>query len=159
MYRISQLAHATGLSRSTLLYYEKLGVLQGQRSANGYRYYQEEDRQRLVLIKLLQSGGLTLKECLACVKGGVNRTVVEQRLAALDEEIARKQKARHFLAELIGREAADIEASSLRSFHQKLEGTAPGAHTAWLQAQGFQRERRPQVALAVPEFYMGTRAI
>ena len=29
MYRISELAEKVGLSRSTLLYYEKLGLLQG----------------------------------------------------------------------------------------------------------------------------------
>jgi DNA-binding transcriptional MerR regulator len=37
MYRISELAESVGLSRATLLYYEKLGLLKGKRQANGYR--------------------------------------------------------------------------------------------------------------------------
>ncbi|MAW86641.1 MAG: hypothetical protein CMJ42_08950 [Phyllobacteriaceae bacterium] len=59
MYRISQLAESVGLSRATLLYYEKLGLLKGKRQANGYRLYTEADRQRLQLLQQLQAGGLS----------------------------------------------------------------------------------------------------
>lgn len=37
--KISELARRCGLARSTLLYYEKLGVIAGTRAANGYRHY------------------------------------------------------------------------------------------------------------------------
>lgn len=37
VYRISELAAKVGLSRSTLLYYEKLGLVSSRRQANGYR--------------------------------------------------------------------------------------------------------------------------
>nr|WP_264786872.1 MerR family DNA-binding transcriptional regulator [Aeromonas caviae] len=36
--KISELARRCGLARSTLLYYEKLGVIAGTRGANGYRH-------------------------------------------------------------------------------------------------------------------------
>ncbi len=39
--KISELARRCGLARSTLLYYEKLGVISGTRAANGYRHYDE----------------------------------------------------------------------------------------------------------------------
>ena len=58
MYRISELAESVGLSRATLLYYEKLGLLKGKRQANGYRVYSDADRQRLRLMQQLQAGGL-----------------------------------------------------------------------------------------------------
>lgn len=45
MYRISELALKVGLSRSTLLYYEKLGLISSKRQANGYRTYSEHDLQ------------------------------------------------------------------------------------------------------------------
>ena len=48
MYQISELAESVGLSRATLLYYEKLGLLKGKRQANGYRVYSDSDRQRLL---------------------------------------------------------------------------------------------------------------
>lgn len=50
MFNISALAKSVGLSRSTLLYYEKLGLLNGQRQQNGYRVYSDADRQRLLLL-------------------------------------------------------------------------------------------------------------
>ncbi|WP_155487100.1 MerR family transcriptional regulator, partial [Vibrio harveyi] len=65
MYRISELAEMLGLSRTTLLYYEKIELIKGQRLSNGYRAYSDADLQRLRLIQQLQSGGLTLKECKA----------------------------------------------------------------------------------------------
>lgn len=37
MYLISELARAVNLSRSTLLYYEKLWLIAGRRQANGCR--------------------------------------------------------------------------------------------------------------------------
>ena len=67
MYRISQLASLAGLSLSTVLYYEKLGLVSGRRSANGYRYYHDADLQHLTLVQQLQAGGLTLAECKACI--------------------------------------------------------------------------------------------
>ena len=45
--KISRLARRCGLARSTLLYYEKLGVIAGTRGANGYRHYDDDDLQRL----------------------------------------------------------------------------------------------------------------
>ncbi|WP_153162467.1 MerR family DNA-binding transcriptional regulator [Zoogloea sp. 1C4] len=41
MVNISEFASSLGLSRSTLLYYEKLGLLKGDRQLNSYRRYDE----------------------------------------------------------------------------------------------------------------------
>ncbi|KEQ13614.1 hypothetical protein GZ77_14960 [Endozoicomonas montiporae] len=131
MYKISELARKAGLSRSTLLYYEKTGLLCGQRSSNGYRYYSDLDLQRLILIKQLQAGGLSLKDCLSCLNKGPDPALLRQRLATLDQEIAQKQQARQLLGSLLGEDS-----TTLRRFHQHLEQTAPLAHGQWLQARG-----------------------
>ena len=55
--KISELARRCGLARSTLLYYEKLGIIEGSRAANGYRHYDEGDLQRLQMVQALQAGG------------------------------------------------------------------------------------------------------
>ncbi len=60
MYRISELAQKVGLSRSTLLYYEKLKLITGTHS-NGYRGYTDKDVQRVKLLQQLQAGGLSLR--------------------------------------------------------------------------------------------------
>ena len=104
MLHISALAGRVGLSRSTLLYYEKLGLIRGQRQSNGYRSYGEQDVQRLQLILKLQAGGLTLKECIACLDARIDRELLERRLRRLDEEIDRKQQSRQLLAALLGEE-------------------------------------------------------
>ena len=79
MYRISELARELGLSRTTLLYYEKLDLIRGERLSNGYRTYSDMDLQRLRLIQQLQSGGLTLKECKACLEAKVERSLLVER--------------------------------------------------------------------------------
>ncbi|MGF1718126.1 MerR family transcriptional regulator [Photobacterium chitinilyticum] len=134
MYRISQLAEMLGLSRTTLLYYEKQGLIQGKRLDNGYRSFTDKDLQRLKLLQKLQAGGLTLKECLACLDEKVERDILVERLRQLDEEIAQKQKSRQLLAALLGE-------SSLTDWHQTLEQQAPEAHLEWLIKQGFDEKQ------------------
>lgn len=140
MYRISELAESVGLSRSTLLYYEKLGLVRGRRRDNGYRIYEDADRQRLRLLQQLQAGGLSLKECRACLDGKLDRTLVLGRLEALDADIAAKQRSRALLAALLGRE-------SLKAWHEEVERLAPDLHRDWLMRQGFPSEEAARVAL------------
>ncbi|WP_028862123.1 MerR family transcriptional regulator [Psychromonas aquimarina] len=130
MYRISELAAQVGLSRTTLLYYEKLGLIQGRRLGNGYRTYSDRDLQHLQLIQQLQAGGLTLKECKACLDSKVERKILLNRLQLLDQEIAQKQKSRQLLAALLGE-------SGLREWHESIDKIAPDAHLDWLIKQGF----------------------
>ena len=132
MYRISQLAARLGLSRTTLLYYEKLGLIRGRRRANGYRDYSEEDFQRLQLVKALQSGGLTLNECKTFFSKGMDRELLRQRLGEITDEIEEKQQAKQLLEALLG-ERKD----HLRSFHERLDLVAPKAHADWLRREGF----------------------
>jgi len=134
MYRISELAQRVGLSRSTLLYYEKLGLICGQRQANGYRVYSDRDLQRLKLLQQLQAGGLTLKECQACLESRIEQSLLLQRLEILDQEIAEKQRARDLVAAMTGQ-------SSLKDWHQALDAEAPDAHLDWLMAQGFSEKQ------------------
>ncbi|MDD1017322.1 MerR family transcriptional regulator [Pseudomonas rubra] len=134
MYRISELAQKVALSRSTLLYYEKLGLISSTRQANGYRSYSEHDLQQLRLLQQLQAGGLTLKECQACLETRIDRSLLLERLQALEHEIEEKQQSRDLLAAMLGM-------ASMRGWHQALENQAPGAHLAWLLKQGFDEKQ------------------
>lgn len=139
MHRISELAESVGLSRATLLYYEKLGLLKGKRQANGYRVYSDADRQRLRLMQLLQAGGLSLKECKTCLDGKLDYDMLSQRLLTLEREIAEKTQSRDLLAALLGR-------GSLKDWHEEVERLAPDLHRAWLMTQGFSSEEAARVA-------------
>lgn len=134
MYRISKLAQKVGLSRSTLLYYEKLGLISAKRQSNGYRCYSDKDVQRVKLLQQLQAGGLTLKECQACLEAQIDRELLHHRLNVLDEEIAQKQKARELLSSMLGM-------NSMKEWHQSMEKEAPSAHLEWLIKQGFSEEQ------------------
>ncbi|GAL31353.1 transcriptional regulator MerR family [Vibrio variabilis] len=102
MYRISELAAEVGLSRTALLYYEKQDLISGRRLSNGYRVYSDKDVQRVRLIQQLQAGGLTLKECKACLEAKVDRALLQKRLQVLDDEIEQKQRSRDLLAAMLG---------------------------------------------------------
>lgn len=130
MYRISELAAQLGLSRSTLLYYEKKGLVTSKRMSNGYRFYGEQDLQRLRLLQQLQAGGLSLQECKECLDGKLDRNTLQRRVLQLDAEIEAKQKASSLLSALLGK-------GSLRSWHQVTDRVAPDAYLDWIKQQGF----------------------
>lgn len=130
MYQISELAALVGMSRTALLYYEKQKLITGRRLDNGYRVYSDEDRQRIQLIQKLRAGGLTLKECKACMEAKVDRQLLQRRLLSLDKEIEEKQRSRALLAAMLGE-------GNLNAWHQSLDRLAPEAHLDWLVKQGF----------------------
>jgi DNA-binding transcriptional MerR regulator len=140
MFKISELAKSVGLSRSTLLYYEKLGLLKGQRQRNGYRIYSDADRQRMLLLQRLQAGGLSLKECQECLDGKIDRDQLGRRLQTLEAEIEAKNRSLTLLTALLGRD-------SLKAWHEEVERLAPGLHRDWLMTQGFSSEDAARVAL------------
>ena len=49
-FRSGEMAKMTGLSRDTLRFYEKKGVIRAKRRENGYRYYSESDLYKLATI-------------------------------------------------------------------------------------------------------------
>lgn len=138
--KISELARRCGLARSTLLYYEKLGVIAGTRSANGYRHYGDEDVQRLQMVQALQAGGLSLRQCLACLAGEIDKAALLARVRELDEELGRMQRARDLLADLAGLSPGSGEA--FKAWQRQLQREAPQAYFAWVMKQGFSEKDR-----------------
>ncbi|MCM2275174.1 MAG: MerR family transcriptional regulator [Candidatus Didemnitutus sp.] len=61
MTTIRQLAAEFGLTRSTLLYYDRIGLLRPDyRTSSGYRLYNAADRARLAAICRYRMAGLPL---------------------------------------------------------------------------------------------------
>lgn len=138
--KISELARRCGLARSTLLYYEKLGVIEGVRAANGYRHYDEADLQRLQMVQALQAGGLSLKQCLACLAGEMDQATLRARVQELDGELARMQRARDLLADLAGMSRESGE--EFKAWQRRLQREAPQAFFDWVMKQGFSEQDR-----------------
>src|SRR4051794_15012373 len=107
MYSISALARTMSLSRSTLLYYDSIGLLRAsRRTRSNYRQYSEADRERLATICRYRSLGLSLEEVAAVLdqRGRPSRgaaAILERRLVALEGEIARMRDQERVLLSML----------------------------------------------------------
>jgi DNA-binding transcriptional MerR regulator len=116
--RIGELAKATGTTARALRHYEQAGLIRSARADNGYRDYDERTATRVRNIRHLLDSGLTLEDVsafAACLEGDLaaaapsdrGRRIALDRLAVLDQRIARQLAARNRLATALGMPAAD----------------------------------------------------
>lgn len=104
MLTISQLAKQFGLSRSTLLYYDKIGLLKpSARSESNYRYYSDPDIKKMELICLYRDTGLSLKQ-IKSILYAKNQSIadkLEDRLLELNREIKALRKQQTHILHLL----------------------------------------------------------
>jgi len=110
MMTIGQVSAATGVSKDTLRYYEREGLLpRAPKAANGYRHYDSEALRRVRFIKHAQHVGFTLEEVrflmqlkrdsCACCRDV--RTVAVEKQQELERKITIMQAMSAALADLI----------------------------------------------------------
>lgn len=88
--RIGELAKISDLPASTIRFYEQKGLMpKAQRSASGYRLYDETALDRLQLIKFAQSLGFSLDELPTMFNDehGLDHNQVMQRLEQKYREV------------------------------------------------------------------------
>lgn len=110
--QIGAMAQATGLSRDTLRFYEKRGLLRTRRGANGYRDYPPEAVDWLRYLRTAQELGFTLAEIeadmplLAAPDAPETReqlrAALAKKLADIDARIAGLAQLRAELARRLG---------------------------------------------------------
>lgn len=157
-YSISQLANAFGLSRSTLLYYDKIGVLcASKRTASGYRQYTEQDHEQLERICMFRGAGLTLAEVKEMFLGDSNPSIsiLEKRLRDLDKEILELRTQQHLITTMLKNltsrdftpaidknawvemlKSAGMDEEGMKTWHIEFEKRSPGAHYDFLRSLG-----------------------
>ncbi|WP_407835947.1 heavy metal-responsive transcriptional regulator [Streptomyces sp. DSM 116496] len=118
-FRISQLAERSGVRPSTLRFYETAGLLPAERTASGYRLYDEESVERLAFISSAKLMGLALediRDLLDVRDDGVCASVRARMVPLVADRIADAD-----------RRAAEMAAFStyLASVHERLAGPAP----------------------------------
>ena len=154
MLTVSRLARTCGLSRSTVLYYESIGLLKpARRSAGNYRVYGEKDAARLLRIRLWRESGLTLEDIRALLDQPDSNAsaILKRRLEALSAEIERLRGHQHAIAALLGQSAfrrsrvvtkdklvsimraAGLTETEMRRFHVEFEKSAPQEHQEFLE--------------------------
>ena len=107
---IGELVKKTGLSRDTIRFYEKLGLIsvgRKERRVNNYKEYSEDALRRLTAIKLIKGFGFTLNEAsdlldMIDVNQATCSTVslkVEEKIKTLEEKIRELMRVRTILLE------------------------------------------------------------
>jgi DNA-binding transcriptional MerR regulator len=161
MLTISALARRFGLSRSALLHYDRIGLLQPSgRSAKDHRRYSESDASRLEAICTYRRAGLPLEAIRALLSDSGQLTVIlRDRLAALEGEMATLRGQQRLVAGLLreprlleGLQAMDkaawvalLQASGFTEadmdrWHETFERTAPDRHQRFLAFLGIPPE-------------------
>jgi DNA-binding transcriptional MerR regulator len=109
MFTVSKLAATVGVGPDTIRFYEREGLIpEAERTASGYRVYDEGIVQRLRFIRGSQRIGLRLREIKGLLEVmdrglcpcGHASDLVTARIAELDQQIAELRVLRDHLARL-----------------------------------------------------------
>jgi MerR family transcriptional regulator, thiopeptide resistance regulator len=158
MFRIGELARQFGLSRSTLLYYNRVGLLAPSgRSESGYRIYSRADRDRLEAICSYRQAGLGIEDIrsIMAAAGDDTLAVIRQRLFAVGKEIEALKTKQRLLAGMLRLQghggpstsvdkemfvgllrAAGMDDDAMLKLHAEFERRAPEAHHNFLLMLG-----------------------
>jgi DNA-binding transcriptional MerR regulator len=105
--KIAELEKRTGLSRHTLRYYEKIGLLKEvERHPNNYRAYPEKAVERMNMVRLLKELGFSVREItsildalrsdsLNCEQGAM---LMAEKKAAVERKISELEMVRELLS-------------------------------------------------------------
>jgi MerR family transcriptional regulator, thiopeptide resistance regulator len=159
---IGQLAKRFGLSRSTLLYYDSIGLLKpSARNWTNYRRYSQKDTERLEMICMYRQTGLSMAEIgeiLNSPKSNVHN-IMEKRLLALTGEISRLREQQHMIIRMMGDRsfrtpipvldkeswiallrAVGLDDDAMLKWHQEFEKLSPQLHQEFLEGLGISGE-------------------
>lgn len=167
MYTIGQLVKQFELSRSTLLYYDKIGLLQpSARSEANYRLYTEADVKRMQRISTYKAAGLSLDEIGQILQEPNSDPAkqLEKRLAQLNDEISDLRRQQQVIVQLLGDSnihqstrvmnkdqwvailrASGMDETDMRQWHIEFEKAMPQAHQDFLEALGIDKQRIRQI--------------
>jgi DNA-binding transcriptional MerR regulator len=151
---VTAMGRRFGLSRSALLYYDRIGLLSpGARSGAGYRLYSVADVARLERIMALRAGGLPLEHIREVLDSRSSLTaLLEQQLLALNGQMLQLQEQQRVLCAMLGQPATartmdrtgwtamfraiGLDDEAMRRWHVAFEARQPEAHQAFLVSLG-----------------------
>ena len=126
----NEIQNKTGLTRKAIEYYEKKGLINPQKSENGYRDYSEKDLEVLTKVALFRKIGLSGAEIEVCLSSDRNSlsSILRRKQHQLDIEEKRKEILERMVRgesqQLINEKIKLIETEE--SIYEKLERSFPG---------------------------------
>ncbi|SMF41451.1 transcriptional regulator, MerR family [Alteromonadaceae bacterium Bs31] len=167
MLTVSQLAKRCNISRTSVLYYEREGLLQPTlRSANGYRWYGDSEIERLESIVAYRAYGLAvnsiatlldqtdapsqaqlLKDHFNQLEGAIQQLRQQQKAIVamlkdpqlLEENMVTKDRWVDIM------KAAGFSEAQMLSWHQKFEQMEPEEHQKFLESLGIEAQEIAQI--------------
>lgn len=154
---VSQLGKRFGLARSTLLYYDRIGLLRpAGRTRAGYRLYDSGTVERLKRISELRAAGFPLEAVKRVLDARTPLAeALERQLVSLNQEIAQLRARQRVVMSLLRSPAAEKRARTMskaawtrmfraiglsdedmRQWHVEFEQTMPDAHRDFLESLG-----------------------
>jgi len=151
---VTRLAQSCRLSRSTVLYYESIGLLKRPRRTDGnYRVYSSGDLDRLRRICLYRESGLTLGDIRSLLDAPRNDAsgVLQRRMAEIGRAIERMREQQRSIARLLNASemrkdrmitkekwtsimaSAGFTTEDMQRWHMEFEKTAPAEHQEFLE--------------------------
>ena len=162
MFTIGQVAKKYSLSRSTLIYYDKIGVLSPSgRSESNYRLYSTGDLEKMDRIMLFRSAGLPLESIANLIGQQDNelQSSLEGRLHSINNEIQGLRSQQQVILKILENEnyakhsrlvsketwvsilrAAGLDDEGMRNWHVEFEATSPEAHQDFLESIGIEKD-------------------
>ena len=159
MFTIGKLARKFNLSRSTLLYYDRIGLLKPSgRTPSQYRIYTQRDVQRLDKICLFRRAGLDLKTIAATLSTTQSALaeILELQVDRLNQKIQDLRRQQHLIVGLLKKikaedlplkvmdkhswvcllRSAGMDDKAMGDWHHAFEQLSPDAHQHFLESLG-----------------------
>lgn len=108
---INELSNLTGVSKHTIRFYEKCGLIKGKRKlevkSNNYYHYDDEAVERLDLIRDAKSVGFTLHEIGNLIEAWYSKklsenkkfTILDEKITSIDNKIKELKEMKKMLAQ------------------------------------------------------------
>ncbi len=162
MFTVGKLAKEFCMSRSALLYYDRIGLLKPSgRSDSGYRLYSQEDRDILAKICRFRETGLSLAQIKAVLASSPSdlAQILEKRLDSLNHEIRELRNQQQVILAILKDkqlaennrymdrnawtqllERAGLDEKGRHKWHLEFENMSSKAHADFLKQLGFSKD-------------------
>jgi DNA-binding transcriptional MerR regulator len=162
MLTVTELGKKCNISRATVLYYERKGLLKpATRSANGYRWYAEAELKRLKNIISYRSFGIPVAEILALLDrdSGVSQSeILKAQFEKLEQNILQLCKQQSTIVALLQQpellekkmvtkqrwveimQASGFSEADMIKWHQNFEKMEPQEHQKFLESLGIKED-------------------